>query len=216
MSEPPQEPPFDPYRFGAPEHPVPPEFAPPGYEKTGYQPPAPAPQPGSFGPPSGPPAPYGSPPPYGAPPPAGPPAPYGAPGSYPPPTYGPPGHYPPPPYGQPYGPAGYGPPPPPKGNGKATAGLVLGLLSVFFFFGTLFDLLLIIPAFVFSILGLAQARVTGVGRAMARWGLGLAICATVLALTLTVIAVVLLQRTDCSVSHPSGSLDARICSDEGK
>lgn len=25
------EPPFDPYRFGAPEHPVPPEYAPPGY-----------------------------------------------------------------------------------------------------------------------------------------------------------------------------------------
>jgi len=23
---------FDPYRFGAPEHPVPPEFAPPGYK----------------------------------------------------------------------------------------------------------------------------------------------------------------------------------------
>ena len=81
-----------------------------------------------------------------------------------------------------------------------SAGLVLGLLSVFFFFGTLFDLLLIIPAFIFSILGLAQARVTGVGRAMARWGLGLAICATVLALTLTVVAVVLISGRGSNMS----------------
>ena len=35
---------FDPYRFGAPEHPIPPEYAPPGYRPPPhlqYQPPAP-------------------------------------------------------------------------------------------------------------------------------------------------------------------------------
>ncbi len=37
----PAETPFDPYRFGAPEHPVPPEYAPPGYTP----PPQPAPPP---------------------------------------------------------------------------------------------------------------------------------------------------------------------------
>lgn len=63
------EPDFDPYRFGAPDHPVPPEYAPPG-----YKPPQPAP-PGQQ-----PPAPYGSyvPPPYQP----GPPPPYAMP--YPP------------------------------------------------------------------------------------------------------------------------------------
>jgi hypothetical protein len=66
---------FDPYRFGAPEHPIPPEYAPPG-----YRPPQPVRQP----------------------PPAMPPPP--AQGGYPPPAYRP-GPPPPPqqvPYGLPY------------------------------------------------------------------------------------------------------------------
>ena len=41
MTEPPEDQPFDPYRYGAPEYPVPPEFAPPGFEQGGYQPPQP-------------------------------------------------------------------------------------------------------------------------------------------------------------------------------
>jgi len=55
---------FDPYRFGAPEHPVPPEYAPPG-----YRPPSPTQQPHNQPPGAQPP--HTPPPwqPYGAPPP---------------------------------------------------------------------------------------------------------------------------------------------------
>jgi hypothetical protein len=45
---------FDPYRFGAPEHPVPPEYAPPGYRP----PPATQPQPTQWSNPGAPPPPY--------------------------------------------------------------------------------------------------------------------------------------------------------------
>ena len=224
MSEPTDDQPFDPYRFGAPEHPVPPEFAPPGYEKTGYHPPAaqppvppapPAPPPNPSAPPgfSAPPStpygqPYGQQPPYGQPPYVQPPyvqpygqQPYGQPA--------PPGQFPVPPN---Y----YGYQPPTQGNGKAVAGLVLGILSCVFFIFTIADALLIVPGLIFSLLGLAQARRTGVGAAKARWGLGLTIVATVLALVLLTVGIVLIKNTDCSVSHSSGSIDARICSSQNK
>lgn len=75
---------FDPYRFGAPEHPVPPEYAPPGYRPPAVAPIPPAPDPAAYGgypgyqqypgyPPQG--LPYGAPPP-----------PYGT--QYPPPRTG--------------------------------------------------------------------------------------------------------------------------------
>src|SRR5436305_14944279 len=100
-SDPAGEAPFDPYRFGKPDYPIPAEYAPPGYTGPIAPPPNPyaggpgaatAPPPGSttsnpFGNPPG--TPYGPPPQY----PAGPPSPYGP----------PPGQqYGPPPYGQPY------------------------------------------------------------------------------------------------------------------
>jgi hypothetical protein len=200
MSEPTGEQPFDPYRFGAPEHPVPPEFAPPGYEKTGYQPPAP---------PAAEPAPTGTP--YA--PPAGPPAAYPP----PPPGYGP-GYSPYGAYGQgpSYPPPGYHVYPQPHGsNGKAVAGLVLGILSCVLCFATLFDLLLIVPGLVLSILGISQARATGVGRSMARWGLGLTIAGALLAAIVGLLLIVLIKNVDCSVSHPSGSFDSSFCSSKG-
>ena len=170
----PAEPPFDPYRFGRPEHPVPPEYAPPGYV------PDPPPQPGP--PPPAPP--YGAPP-YGAPPPgqAGPPY-AGGPG-YP--------HYPggPGPYagGPPGYPGGYGPPPPARGgsNGKAITALVLGALSIVLCWLSLFDVVLIVPAIVFGSVGLSESRRSGSGRRLAIGGIACAVIGAVLAVFLTVL-----------------------------
>lgn len=206
MSEPTDDKPFDPYRFGAPEHSVPPEYAPPGFEETGYHPPAPAPDPTATPPvtPYGqPPGPYGPPPgPYGQPPQSyqpytqqpGPNQPYGPPGGYP----GPPPNY-------------YGYRPAPSGNGKALAGLILGILSCAFFFFTIADAAVIIPGFIFSLLALSEARRTGVRRTMAMWGLVLTIIGTVLAVTLFTVAIVLIEKTDCSKPQETGSISERIC-----
>jgi hypothetical protein len=225
VSEPTDDEPFDPYRYGAPERHIPAEFAPPGYEETGYHPPAPAN--------TGPSQPYGAPPNPSAPPPYGPP-PYGqappGPAPYGQPPYGqvPPGQ---PPYGQaPYGQAPYGQPgqypPPPNyygyqppasgSNGKALAGLILGILSCVCFFFTIADILLIVPGFIFSALGLAEAKRSGVGRTKARWGLGLTVVGTVLAVAVLSFAIVLIKNTDCSISHSSNSFAGRICSSQNK
>jgi hypothetical protein len=220
VSEPTDDEPFDPYRYGAPERHIPAEFAPPGYEETGYHPPVPAN--------TGPSQPYGAPPNPSAPPPYGPP-PYGqappGPAPYGQPPYGqvPPGQ---PPYGQaPYGQPGQYPPPPnyygyqppaSGSNGKALAGLILGILSCVCFFFTIADILLIVPGFIFSALGLAEAKRSGVGRTKARWGLGLTVVGTVLAVAVLSFAIVLIKNTDCSISHSSNSFAGRICSSQNK
>jgi hypothetical protein len=151
---------FDPYRFGKPEHPIPPEYAPPGY--------VPDVPPPSQQAPGAPPAPVWPPrdeeqrPPYGG---------------YPQYQQGPyqqgqyqQGQYPPAPY--PPGPYQQGqyqqhPSPPPgypaygmvrQGNGKATTAMVLGILAIPLFFLTIFDLALGIPAIVLGALALRDAR----------------------------------------------------------
>lgn len=154
---------FDPYRFGLPDHPVPPEYAPPGY----VFPNQPAPPPHPAGP--------------WAPPASLPPTQGGPPSGYPQYPQYPPPHYP------------YGAPPPPmhhayyqpkSGNGKAIAALVLGILSIVFFWLTILDLALIIPAVIFGTLGLSDARTRNAG------GRGQAIAGIVCAGVATVIAVV--------------------------
>ena len=158
------EPDFDPYRFGAPEHPVPPEYAPPGYKPP--QPPQP-PQPAQ--------------------PPVAPAVP---PGGYPPPAYqaGPPPPYqvgPPPPY-QPYG--------IPyrahqrRGTGKAIAAMVLGIASILLSILSIFDILLIAPAVIFGIIALTEANRSPhhEGRGMAIAGLVCAAVGAVLAIVLTI------------------------------
>ena len=173
--QPPEEP-FDPYRFGKPEHPIPAEYAPPGY--TGPTVPSgPRSYPGAtdnpFGNPPG--TPYS---PYGPPPPGYPPS--GPPPSWPPtpPGYGAP---PPPPYSH------YSQPKP--GNGKAIAALVLGILAVVLFWLSVLDAFLIIPAIVFGVLGLTESRRTGNGRGLALAGLICAAVATVAATVFTVFVV---------------------------
>jgi hypothetical protein len=252
VTEPSEDPPFDPYRYGAPEHPVPPEFAPPGYEQSGYQPPQPdlppeLPQnpyaqnpyapgpfagtagqepvnldksvggqrgPGSFGPQNpGPQNPYGQTPPgYGG---------YPQPGQqgYPPPDYPQQGQspgYPPPDYPQ----QGYPPPPgysykqPGPGHGKAVAGLVLGILSIVFCWASFVDLLLLVPALIFSIMGLSEARLGRGGRGLAMSGLICTIAGVVLAIVMTIVWVSVANNIDCSVPHQAGTFSYTVCSNQ--
>lgn len=120
---------FDPYRFGKPDYPIPPEYAPPG-----YVPPAPATQP--------------TPPPPTWPPTA---APQQYHPGYPPPGSGYVPHPPPPPGYRPYG-------APRTGNGRATTAMVLGILAILFFWLTLLDLALAVPAIVLGALALRDAN----------------------------------------------------------
>lgn len=162
---------FDPYRFGAPEHPVDPRYAPPGY--------VPPPQPAT--PPSQP---------------SGYQQPYGAPGQYPSgqyPVQYPPGQYPqaqfPPgqyPSGQ-YPPPGWpGYPQPKTGNGKAIAAFVCGLLSVLLCWLTIFDVVPIVLAIAFGVISLRESS-----RSPRREGRGLAISGLVAAALGAVLVVVL-------------------------
>ena len=128
---------FDPYRFGAPAHPIDPAYAPPGYVPpplTAAPPTPPLPQyPGAFGN-------------------------YSPPGS---PQPGPPGYpspgYPQQPYGQP-APYGYLPPNPNARNGLAVTALVLGIVGLVFSWVPFFDALIIVPGVIFALIGLSAAR----------------------------------------------------------
>ena len=166
----PDEPPFDPYRFGKPEQPIPAEYAPPGYTGPTIPAGAPYPPPGPVPPgfeQSGPGQPYA---PYGA-------GPYGPP---PPPyQYGAP---PPPPY--------HGYPTPPAGNGKAVAGLVFGILSIVLCLLSLFDGVLVILGLIFSLIALGESKDRrGSGRGLAIAGLVCTIIGGLLATLMTVIYV---------------------------
>jgi hypothetical protein len=185
----PAQPDFDPYRFGKPEHPIPPEYAPPGYVPD--NPPA---APSAQGPaqPVWPPRDEQQRPPYGGYPP------YQS-GQYPPAQYPPPGQYPPGQY-QPH------PPPPPgypaygmvrPANSKATTAMVLGILSIVFFWLTILDLGLAIPAIVVGALALRDANrlPDRGGRGKALTGL---ICGIIsIVLIIVTIAVVYVRIKPC-------------------
>jgi len=165
--------PFDPYRYGAPEQPVPPEYAPPGYSP-------PAAPPSFTKPPASPPLSYGAAQPgYG----------YQAGGQHP---YPAPPHYP-----QQY-------PQPKTGNGKAVAGLVLGILAIVFFWTSLLDIVLIVPGVIFALLGMSEAkRIGGAGRGVAIGGL---VCALVGALFATLFtAFVFSKVVPCVRDYPAGA-----------
>jgi hypothetical protein len=152
---------FDPYRFGKPEHPVPPEFAPPGYVPPAPQQPVP-PQFGAYPPP--PRSPYQPPPGY-------------------PPGYPPAGYPPPPPGYPPYG-------VPKAGNTKATLALVFGILAIVFFWLSILDVVLIVPAIVLGALGRSDAKrfPERGGRRAATSGLVCGIVAIALAVAFSVYA----------------------------
>ena len=168
---------FDPYRFGKPDHPVPPEYAPPGYVPD-YPPPQPVEQKPVWPPTDD----ATKPPAY---------APYQ---QYPPPQYQPGQHQPPQ-----YQPGQYQPHPPAppgypaygmvrQGNGKATTAMVLGILGIIFFWLTILDLGLAIPAIVVGALALRDAN-----RFPERGGRGKAIAGLVcgiISVVLVIVAVV--------------------------
>jgi hypothetical protein len=182
--------PFDPYRFGKPDHPIPAEYAPPGY--TG--PIAPAAPPSAPPPAAGP---YAGAPinPYGPPP--GPQQ--GNPFANPPGTpYGPNPQQPP--YQSPM-PYGYGAPPPYHGyaqprstNSKAIAALVLGILSIVFCWLSVFDAVFVILALIFGLLALSETKNgRSGGRGMAVAGL---ICMVIGAILATIISIKVFSAVD--------------------
>jgi hypothetical protein len=181
FDKPAAEPPFDPYRFGAPEHPVPPEYAPPG-----YRPPPPSQQP----PPQQPPPPQQQP--YYTPYPGQPP--------YPGSGY----QYPPPPYGQ------Y--PALRAGNGKATAALVLGIVSIVFCWTSVFDVVPVVLAIVFGILGRNEAKRGATGRGLATAGL---VCGVIGAILAVVVSIFIYNRIKpCLDNFESGTSDYNTCIQE--
>lgn len=166
--------PFDPYRYGAPEQPVPPEYAPPG-----YTPPA-------------------APPSFTKPPAAAAPS-YGQAQTQP--GYGYQGGaqpYPTPPnYAQQY-------PQPKTGNGKAVAGLVLGILAIVFCWTSFLDIVFVALGVIFALLGMSEAkRIGGAGRGMAIGGL---VCAVVGALFATLFTVFVYSKViPCVNDYPPGT-----------
>ena len=174
--------PFDPYRFGRPEHPIPAEYAPPGYTGPVVPTAPPPPPPGWGAPPRANPAnPFSNPPgtPY---------SPYGE----QPPGYPPPGQHP---WGPPPGQHPWAPPPgygytQRSGTGKAVTALVLGIGSIFFCWLFFFDAALVIPGLIFALIALSEAgRPGGSGRAMALAGLICSVIGGVLATVATVLLV---------------------------
>lgn len=152
--------PNDPYRYGKPDHPIAPEYAPPAPPPSGSLPPPPGAHP---------------PPPPGAYPPP-------PPGAYPPP---PPGAYPPPPpnYWQ------YPPPPPPstlpRTSGKGTAAYWLGVAALFFSFLAYVDVVFVLLAVIFGLQSLNDPDDKAQHR-RARLGLILAGLGTVAAVSFAV------------------------------
>jgi hypothetical protein len=178
---------FDPYRFGAPEHPVPPEYAPPG-----YRPPPPT------EPPPPPPSQQDNPPTYAGYP--GYPGYQGHPG-YGPQYQGPPAYGPPPPWMSQY--------PPPSGSGKAVAALVLGIVSVLLFWLSVFDVIPVLLAIILGSVAISDAKRTGRGRSMAMWGIVLAVVGAVAAIAITV--WVYPKVKDCLDSYDQNSSEFDTC-----
>lgn len=186
--EPPVDESFDPYRFGAPDHPIPAEYAPPGYrpppvtapgaDPAGQDPPTYAGYPG-----------YGM---YGG---APRPRPDGYPGQYG--QYPPPSDYgPPPPWMTQY-------PPPTTGNGKAVASLVLGIASILLCWLWVLDLIPVVIAIVLGAVAIGDSRRTGRGRGLAVAGIACALVAALIFLVITIWAVPKVQ--DCLNSYDQNS-----------
>ena len=187
--EPADEPAFDPYRFGKPDHPIPAEYAPPGYTGPVIPTAPPSAGWGATHPAGNPANPFSNPPgtpytPYGTDPGGYPPGPYppAPPGQYPPP-YGPPsGYYPPGPH------YGYQPQPA-VGQGKSIAALVLGIGSIVFSAFSLLDAVLIIPGLIFALIAMKETKTTGIGRGLAVAGLICTIIGAALATLFTVLLI---------------------------
>lgn len=95
-------------------------------------------------------------------------------------------------------------------SGKSVAALVLGILSIFLFFLTFLDLVLIVPAIVLASLALNDAKQRGgAGRSMAIAGLCCAIAGALAAITFTVWAMPKVAK--CANEYPTNSDGYRTC-----
>ena len=99
-----------------------------------------------------------------------------------------------PPAQQPYyPPQAYGVPPQAQGNGMAVAGMVLGIISLVFFWGHIFCWIPGILAIIFSALGLKKSKVVGKGRGMAMAGLITSIIGIVLSIVFLIILILVIK-----------------------
>jgi hypothetical protein len=118
------------------------------------------------------------------------------------------------PYGQnPYGSVGGQPyyPPPGAGmsNGLATAGMVLGIISIPFAIASFFDYPVVIVGFILSIIGLKRAKLSGIGAAKARAGI---ICTSIGAVCAILLSIyVVNEMRDCSGSSDFGTSSFNEC-----
>ena len=97
----------------------------------------------------------------------------------------------------------------PSGNGKATAGLVLGIIAILLFWTTFFDAVFIVVALVFGILGFSASKVRGTGRGTAIAGIVCAVVAAVLTIAFTVF--VLHLSHECGGASGQDSASFRHC-----
>ena len=94
-------------------------------------------------------------------------------------------------------------------NGRAVAGLILGILSLALFFFTVLDVPLIVLGIIFSSLGLAAAKRGEGRRAMALAGL---ICSLIAALVVAATTVFVLHRVRiCDRSYDRGTSQYSSC-----
>ena len=202
------DPTFDPFRFGRPDPDSPAAAAYPHLFPPRQYPPAPQFPAGQYPgqlPPPNPSSGYGYPPPNQQAPEY--PAPNYPPSGYPPPGYQTsgypaPGH--PPAHGYPAGTATTN-----VGNGRAVAGLILGICSIVFCFLTFLDLPVVILGLIFSSLGLKATKEGKGQRGLAVAGLVLSILGGVLVVAFTVF--LLHQINHCQVHHDQGTRAYNEC-----
>ena len=101
----------------------------------------------------------------------------------------------------------------PPGNGLAIAGFVISIVALILCFISVFDLIFIVPAIVFSAIGLSKANKQGrPHRGLAIAGLSISLVALVLMVLLTLLYVGVASRFE-EVEHfeaPSGGAPAVI------
>lgn len=96
-----------------------------------------------------------------------------------------------------------------RSNGMATAGLVLGIVSVVLFWTSVIDIPLVILGITFSAIGLKRAKAGAGARGFALTGL---ICSLVAALIVTVLLAVLVPRyLHCHDKWGDNSTQVRKC-----
>jgi hypothetical protein len=119
-----------------------------------------------------------------------------------------PQNYPPPPT-----PYGYSFPETRPGHGKAIAGMVLGIVALVFCWTSVIDTVFLVLGFVFSIMGLSEARKGAGGRGQALAGLWCTIVAAIATAVFTIIYIVIVFNSvnDCANQYGVGTSQYETC-----